>query len=402
MTGLIATRRYEMISSSDSDLDSISNDTTNNVQSNANAQNTPSKKRGPYKNISNQDRCRLINAYCKQEDYFQVAQLLGINVKSAYSIIRKYISTNVTSKSKRGGNRACIFNPEMATFLETLLNDNPTITLDAMKTKLLNQFPGINISVSTIARKLDGMFYTLKKVTDLNENRLAPELIEKRFVYANWFLNEGINYQVHFIDEFGCNVWLKRSYGRSKKGLDAVRVVAGQRGTNVSACASISPQNGLLHYKVIHGSFNQQLFSEFVNELSAIIGQETIAYFIMDNAKCHGNVNLAYANHHIMYLPPYTPEFNPIEMAFSCIKQNIKKILAERQVEFLRQASAQQVNVSVVRRQKLEEIVNNSMAEATIQKVDSWCRHTYRFLALAINRQPLHSIGTGTNVTHEE
>jgi transposase len=50
---------------------------------------------------------------------------------------------------------------------------------------------------------------------------------------------------------------------------------------------------------------------------------------VMDNARIHHNDNLVEAVENIggkiLYLPPYSPDFNPIETAFSALKSWLKR-----------------------------------------------------------------------------
>ena len=50
---------------------------------------------------------------------------------------------------------------------------------------------------------------------------------------------------------------------------------------------------------------------------------------IMDNARIHHNANLISLLEelgcHVVFLPPYSPDYNPIETAFSFIKSWIKR-----------------------------------------------------------------------------
>ena len=48
---------------------------------------------------------------------------------------------------------------------------------------------------------------------------------------------------------------------------------------------------------------------------------------ICDNVATHKNVEAAVVlKEHVLYLPPYYPDLNPIEMAFSKLKAHLRKI----------------------------------------------------------------------------
>ena len=56
----------------------------------------------------------------------------------------------------------------------------------------------------------------------------------------------------------------------------------------------------------------------------------TTKYLIMDNCSSHNNDDvkniLKENNVNYLFLPPYSPEYNPIELAWSKFKQFIKKV----------------------------------------------------------------------------
>ena len=56
------------------------------------------------------------------------------------------------------------------------------------------------------------------------------------------------------------------------------------------------------------------------------MGEQRI--FIMDNAKCHNNLIIKDLLNNVIngiYLPPYSPELNPIELVFNKFKSELKK-----------------------------------------------------------------------------
>lgn len=52
----------------------------------------------------------------------------------------------------------------------------------------------------------------------------------------------------------------------------------------------------------------------------------------MDNARAHHVVEveqwIEQTGAHLLYLPPYSPEYNPIELAWSVAKQKLRKLKA--------------------------------------------------------------------------
>lgn len=70
----------------------------------------------------------------------------------------------------------------------------------------------------TIARMLDGALYTSKLVRDVPPQRNSQHVLDARFEYATWLLQEGVARPRIYVDECGFNIWTRRSMGRSPSG----------------------------------------------------------------------------------------------------------------------------------------------------------------------------------------
>lgn len=116
-------------------------------------------------------------------------------------------------------------------------------------------------------------------------------------------------------------------YGRSQKGERVYDKRPTSPGTRVNTVAILS-ENGIKAQYNYTESFNAKVFICYLEAyvLPILIGGETL---IMDNHPVHhaGSVQDYLKKNKIkfLYLPPYSPDLNPIEEAFSKIKQYIKK-----------------------------------------------------------------------------
>lgn len=90
--------------------------------------------------------------------------------------------------------------------------------------------------------------------------------------------------------------------------------------------------NGYIACEVHQGSITAAIFNDFI--LNQVLPQCTHdggprSVLVMDNAKIHWNNELiqmcAEANVLLARLPPYSPDFNPIETSFSVLKAWIKR-----------------------------------------------------------------------------
>ena len=118
-----------------------------------------------------------------------------------------------------------------------------------------------------------------------------------------------------------------RTYGRALKGQRARGSKPQKRGKNVSLLTALS-FNKVIASSNIYGAVNGVTFEAFIaNKLVPNLWSG--ACVVMDNAKIHLGeeirVLIESVGAKLIYLSPYSPEFNPIENFWSKIKAALKK-----------------------------------------------------------------------------
>jgi transposase len=145
-----------------------------------------------------------------------------------------------------------------------------------------------------------------------------------------------------FIDETGATLNLTRTYGRAptdERVYGEKPIAPGQR---ISTLGALSSQ-GLMTALCFEGTLNGAVFLYFLEQFLCPLlkpGQ----YVILDNASPH-NVEgvrelIEKTGASLLYLPPYSPDYNAIEWAGSKVKAYLRKVKA-RTVDALYQALAQ-------------------------------------------------------------
>jgi len=139
-----------------------------------------------------------------------------------------------------------------------------------------------------------------------------------------------------FLDESGCNTDMTRRYAYSLGGSRAVDSVPLSKSKNTTILSSIQ-MDGTLHYTTFSGGTTAEEFKAYLeNDLLPYLSSDSI--LIMDNMKSHHAkaVKALLDNSHVqyVYLPPYSPDLNPIEKLWSKIKALLRKFKA-RTVEAL-------------------------------------------------------------------
>src|SRR5947209_14747109 len=145
-----------------------------------------------------------------------------------------------------------------------------------------------------------------------------------------------------FVDETASNTALARMYGRAPKGKRANGKVPRNKGKNMTVIASLSP-SGMGESLLLEDAANGEMFTLYLEKIlmpSLHPGQ----IIIMDNASIHEGEKVRQAIEakgcHLLFLQPYSPDFSPIEEAFSKIKAVLRRVGARTQ-EALQEALIQ-------------------------------------------------------------
>lgn len=131
-----------------------------------------------------------------------------------------------------------------------------------------------------------------------------------------------------FVDEMGSHTSLAPLYAYSPRGKRAFFKIPRNRGKNTTLLASISWE-GMGPSMAIEGPTTKEVFEAYVEHFLAPklrLGQVVV----MDNLGAHKGERVRELIEgrgcKLLYLPPYSPDFNPIEEAFSKIKGFLRQI----------------------------------------------------------------------------
>jgi transposase len=156
--------------------------------------------------------------------------------------------------------------------------------------------------------------------------------------YQRWLWPQSMQDLV-FIDETGVNLAITRMYARAAIGQRAYASKPRYRGKNVTIIGAMS-LSGVLTNFTFSGSNNTDNFVAYLkDELLPNLWPGAIV--IMDNLSVHKVEQvrelIESVGAQLVYLPPYSPELNPIEMLWSKVKQFLRS-WAAREYEDLHKA----------------------------------------------------------------
>jgi transposase len=168
-----------------------------------------------------------------------------------------------------------------------------------------------------------------------------------------------------FLDESFCSTGMRRDYGRSARGLRAFGEKPGGRWKTLSLIGAI--RLGERPKLMTHvGSVNGRVFTRFVRQrLVPWLRRGDVV--VMDNLNTHKMVKvrtaIKAAGATPVYLPPYSPELNPIELWWADLKRQLRRLGADA-------------------RNELARAVRRLRASVPLDKIGGWFRHSSGYLQL--------------------
>jgi len=161
-----------------------------------------------------------------------------------------------------------------------------------------------------------------------------------------------------FVDETSTNLTYGRRHGRAPAGRRLDQAVPLHGGPNVTLIAALTP-DGLGALMSVDGAVNGDVFAAYLDQvLGPTLRPGDVV--VLDNLSVHkvdglDEIVQKYGAR-LRYLPPYSPDFNPVELAFSKLKI------------WLRTAKART-------RDALEEAMLAAAAWTTEQDAKNWFDH---------------------------
>ena len=161
-----------------------------------------------------------------------------------------------------------------------------------------------------------------------------------------------------FIDECGSNIALTPLYARAPKGERARGSVPRNRGKNTTLIAALSLE-GMGAAMILEGSTNTTAFELYVEQILAP-SLHTGQMVVMDNLQAHKSAQVRQAIEakgcQLLFLPGYSPDFSPIEEAFSKLKTALRRAGART-------------------REALEEAIAQALLTISPQDAQGWFQH---------------------------
>jgi transposase len=156
-----------------------------------------------------------------------------------------------------------------------------------------------------------------------------PDVAGKRRLWRAWqrFMDPA---RFIFLDETGTATNMARRYGRSPCGARLVAAVPQGHWQTTTFIAGLR-QGGIVAPLVLEGPMTGPAFRAYVEQfLAPALAPDDVV--VLDNLAAHKvkgvRQAIAAAGASILYLPPYSPDLNPIEQLFAKLKALLRKAAA--------------------------------------------------------------------------
>lgn len=169
----------------------------------------------------------------------------------------------------------------------------------------------------------------VKKKSIQASQRDTPEVQQQRADFKKEAATLDVTH-FKFLDESGVNLSMTRLYGRAAPGQRVVASSPLPSGPRTTTLAVIGT-TGITAPLVLSGAVNGDIFYAYI-EQCVVPTLQCDDILFMDNLSAHKvaglDTLLEARGAHLIYLPPYSSDFNPIELAWSKVKTILRRLKA--------------------------------------------------------------------------
>jgi transposase len=302
--------------------------------------------------LSNDLRERILNAVDNHEGSRRsLAARFCVNPSTITRLLQLRRQTGSLDPRPHGGGVAPTLDHEALERLRKLVEETPDATLESLRQKM-----GVTGSIMIICRALQKLGLPLKKKSKHASERDTPEVKKKRREFREQI--EPIEpKRLVFVDETGVTTAMTPTYGRAPRG-ERVEASAPASWESVTVIAAVG-LDGVRASLAFPGSVNGATFEAYVEQvLVPALHRGDVVVF--DNLSSHLGPAVFEAIERagavVLPLPPYSPDYNPIEEMFSKFKG------------FLRRVGARA-------KDHLYDAIAEGLREVDIQDILGWFRH---------------------------
>ena len=277
--------------------------------------------------------------------YTDIARQLGVSSAVVSNIWKRYCEDgSISPKKNTGGNPSHLSQGDLQ-YVEFLKQQKPTITYDEIMQQLheFGDLPYGTTSTTALSEAVrhrlpSGKEYSFKKLNIVAQERFTLQNMAYTQLFID-YLHEKDPYTLKFFDECGLKLpqHASRTYGHAPIGERAIELqrYAETPNTTVNLMCSLT---GVDYANTVNGSADTIDFLRFFEEAYHSENPRTArpvlepgSVIVMDNCATHhnqgGQILQEFLNDleiELVYMPAYSPDFNPAEYVFGKMRTVMK------------------------------------------------------------------------------
>jgi len=257
-----------------------------------------------------------------------IARIFRVSTSFIVRLLQHRRATGTLAPEPHRGGPAPALGPGDLERLAALVREQPDATL-----KQLKQRGGFSCSLKTLWYALDRLDLTRKKKSLHADQRDRPDVQAQRDEFRQE-VGTVEPEKLVFVDETGVTTTMTPAYARAPRGQRVVGSVPASWET-VTVIAALG-LDGVRAPLVFPGSTDTAVFQAYVDQV-LVPELHPGDVVVFDNIKPHLTANVAKsiegAGAHVLPLPPYSPDYTPIEEMFSKFKQGLRRAEARTKAE---------------------------------------------------------------------
>ena len=268
-------------------------------------------------------RERVISAIEDGATWRGAARMFQVGEASVIRWMRRHREEGTVAPLPMGGRRRGLTDEDIA-LVGKIYEEKPDRTIEEGK-DAFEERTGRSTSTGAISRALQKLGLTRKKKATVASERETERVQELRARFQA--SQAGLNPErLVFIDETGSTVSMTRPFARAPAGRVPTELLPRNRGTVTTVIGALTSR-GLTALMAIEGGTDREVFVAYVREvlLPELRPSDIV---LLDNVGAHKDPRvrdlIEGVGAHLWFLPPYSPDLNPIEECWSKVKGFLK------------------------------------------------------------------------------
>ena len=258
-------------------------------------------------------------------------------------------------------------NKNIFEYIEKIVKTNPFLTYKKFIFMINDKF-NIKLNNKNLKTILDNIGITKKKIKQrvIKSKDFLNKIIQKRKEFIT-IINKQLIENIICIDETGFNTFInKNTKGYSKKSVEINIPVSKLHFSNQSLLMALSINN-VIHYDIVNENVETTIYFDFIKALIEKLKnlKDNKNYvFIFDNVRFHHSKKtldlINSSNYTYFFVPPYSPNLNPIENVNGIIKDNYNNLAI---ADYVNNSSINMLNVHSFKKTNKDTLIKENNIE---------------------------------------